>query len=81
MVLGVWRAAQGAAPGWLVPAILLAALIRFEGYALALAAIGVLAMLRHWRVAGAALAGLMALTLAYGAAMKHLTLPYPDITT
>ncbi|MCB1397222.1 MAG: hypothetical protein H6898_09565 [Rhodobacter sp.] len=75
VVLGVWRAAQGAAPGWLVPAILLAALIRFEGYALALAAIGVLAMLRHWRVAGTALAGLVALTLAYGAAMAALGLP------
>jgi len=76
VILGLWRAAQGRAPGWLVPALLLAAAFRFEGYALALAAILVLLALRHTRTALVAVLGLGALTLAYGLAMQHLGLPF-----
>jgi len=75
VVLGLARAAQGAAPGWVVPVILLAAALRFEGYALALAAIVALALLRQRRAAAGAAAGLALLTLAYGAAMTAMGLP------
>ncbi|PWE30847.1 hypothetical protein C4N9_03570 [Pararhodobacter marinus] len=75
ILLGLARAATGPAPGWLLVAILLAPALRFEGYAQALAAVAALSFLDHRRMALLALAGLVALSLAYGLAMQALGLP------
>ena len=75
VLLGLARAAAGPAPGWLLLAILLAPALRFEGYALALAAITALAFLDHRRMAFLALAGLATLSIGYVLAMQALGLP------
>ena len=75
ILVGLARAATGPAPRWLWFAILLAPAIRFEGYALALAAILTLAFLAHRRLAFASLLGLAALTAGYAWAMHALGLP------
>lgn len=75
VIVGLARATRGALPGWLVPVIVLLPALRFEGYALALAAVVALAALGHRRVALLALAGIVGLTLAYAAAMLAMGLP------
>ena len=75
VILGIWHSAQGRVPGWLIPAILLTAAIRFEGYGLAIAAILTLLALRQTRAALITLLLLTALTLAYAATMHALGLP------
>lgn len=76
VVLGLARVARGeSAPGWLLAAILLAPALRFEGYALALSATAALALVGQRRAALLALAGLAALTVAYGGTMAALGLP------
>jgi hypothetical protein len=60
---------------WLVPVIVLAPLIRFEGLALSGAAIAVLAAVGQWRRAGSALVLVMTTVAAYMFGMKLLGLP------
>jgi len=75
ILVGLARAATGPAPRWLWLAILFAPAIRFEGAALALAAVVALAFLGHRLLAVAALLGLAALAAGYAAAMQSLGLP------
>lgn len=75
ILAGLARAATGPAPRWLWAVILVAPAIRFEGYALALAALVTLAVLGHRRQALGGLLGLAALTAGYAWAMHRLGLP------
>ncbi|MCB1508132.1 MAG: hypothetical protein KDI98_05070, partial [Hyphomicrobiaceae bacterium] len=76
ILVGLAQSARdGRAPGWLFAALLLAPAIRFEGYALALAATLALAAMGRWRMALAALVGLLALTAGYVGTMISLDLP------
>lgn len=76
VVLGFADLAQdGRVRGWLVAAIILMPLIRFEGLAMALAAIGVLFALGHRRAALIALAAIVIALGSWMAAMKALSLP------
>ncbi|WP_420024613.1 hypothetical protein ACN9JG_21425 (plasmid) [Cereibacter azotoformans] len=76
VMLGLHRTAEtDRVPFWLIPAILLAALVRFEGFALATAAIGALVWCRKGRSAALALLLLALVTTFYAAAMHRLGLP------
>lgn len=76
VVLGLARSGGAArVPAWLPVAVIACALIRFEGYALALAALAVLAALGHRRAALATGLALGAATALYMAAMAWLGLP------
>ncbi len=73
---GLVRAAEtGRCPGWLVAAVVALPLLRFEGLALAGAAILALGWLGQWRAAGLAAALIAAGLATYGAAMAALGLP------
>ena len=75
VIVGMWHSARGRVPPWLIPVILMAAAIRFEGYALACAAILTLFALRHTRTALFAALGLIVMTVSYGGIMHALGLP------
>ena len=66
---------RGAAPLWLAPAIVICALIRFEGYALALAAMAVLVWRRRYGLAAGTFLALALVTGVYVAVMRHFGLP------
>jgi hypothetical protein len=76
VVFGLARALEGKrTPPWLVAAIVLAPLWRFEGLALSALAIFALALVGRWRAAGAALAGIAVTVGAYAIAMHAMGLP------
>lgn len=75
VVIGLARAAKRAPPRWLVAALVLAVAVRFEGLALALAALILLAVLGQGRRALTGALALATLLAAYGAAMVAMGLP------
>lgn len=76
VIWGLWQTGRGGrVPVWLVPALLLAAALRFEGFALGgLAALALIAV-GHKRAGAAALIGLALLGAGFVAAMLAMGLP------
>jgi hypothetical protein len=76
VVLGLALILEGQpTPVWLIVAIVLAPLWRFEGAALALASVSALMLVGRWRAALSALGGILLAAGAYAAVMLHLGLP------